>query len=45
MNVHESYLAPRDSGAGAIAGTPETGHPASRTEAVSGTGARKSGTP
>jgi hypothetical protein len=45
MNVHESYPAPRDSGAVAIASTPETGRPASRVEAVSRTGARKSGTP
>ena len=44
MNVHESYPAPRDSGAAAIAGTPEIGRPVSRAEAVSPPGARKPGT-
>lgn len=45
MSVRESYPVPRDSGAAAIAGAPETGHPASRAEAVSRAAARKSGTP
>ena len=45
MNVHESDPALRDGGAVAIAGALETGRPASRAEAVSRAGARKSGTP